>query len=139
MTSSPYSHVGIAFSVTIGGVKRTLVIEAQGGTSRRIISLDFYNNTEFHVVKSPVPFESYSFIALQQVGIQSYSYWDAFVVGLRERLRKTFGIYIIPQGNAKGEICSEFVARMLNVNPSSLSPQGLFAQISKPIEYIIKD
>ncbi len=54
-TDSPYSHVGIAFWAIINDSPRLMIVEAQGGSNRRIINLSFYNDgTLIDVIKAPM-------------------------------------------------------------------------------------
>lgn len=129
-TRSKYSHVGIAFWATVGGVDRLFIAEAQGGTKRRIITMSFYAKDELHVIKSPRAWNEYSDVALQDIGIQEYGWIQAAYVGFREALLNYFNIKLTPK-DFDGEICSEYVANMLNILPPNVSPEGLYQELLK--------
>jgi hypothetical protein len=130
VTSSEYSHVGIAMWVEISGQKRLMVIEAQGNAHRRIVNAGYYQDFNVSVVKAPMPFLAYRDEALGYVGLQKYSMVGAIYVGLREFvMRRTK--YTLPSYDAAGEICSEFVAKMLKFEDTNISPQLLFEALTK--------
>lgn len=126
-TNSKYSHVGITFWATINNIPRLMMIEAQGGTKRRLINLSYYSDKNIDIITSPKPWEDYCEIALSNIGITKYSWLDVFYIGLKEKLEK----YIkLPSKNlSSGEICSEFVAKCLNYSNTNVSPQKLFETI----------
>lgn len=131
-TRSTYVHVGIAFWIMTDDVspKRLMIVEAQGGTKRRIINLSYYRQYGFDVVNPPVHWNDVQSKALEQIGVERYSMVTAFYVGLREFLLKRFNIKL-PKSNFPGEICSEFVARLENQEQIEISPEMLFENLSK--------
>ncbi len=72
--------------------------------------------------------EKVSDAALEKVGIERYSYFDAVYVGIRELMWKHLKIRL-PYKNKGGEICSEFVARLLEIEPVGLSPGALYEKL----------
>lgn len=131
-TSSSYSHVGIAFWVTVEDTARLMIAETQGGVNRRILNLSYYASSEMDIVKAPVPWPLYFETALHHLGKEKYGWLDACYIGIREFFIKKLNIRL-PIRNFYGEICSEYVARLLirglpDIQPS-VSPQGLFEQI----------
>lgn len=123
-TRSEYSHVGVVFWATIGGQRRVFVVEAQGGTRRRIVNLGFYSSHSIDVVTSPRPWDEYASEALESIGVQDYGWIEAAYVGLRDFVLHQFN-YVLPSKDLPGEICSEFVARLLQLPDPHLSPEGL--------------
>jgi len=131
-TRSSYVHVGIAFWIMTDETssKRLMIVEAQGGTKRRIINLSYYRQYGFDVVNSPISWNEIQNMALEQIGIEKYSMVTAFYVGLREFLLRRFNIKL-PKSNFPGEICSEFVARLEKLTPTEISPEMLFENLSE--------
>lgn len=128
-TRSKYSHVGIAFWAIIGGEERLMVVEAQGGTARRIINMSFYAKDQMDIVASPRPWIEYAKEALEHVGIEEYGWFEATYVGLRESLFTYLNILLAPR-DFPGEICSEYVAKMLQLPTPHVSPQGLMNELN---------
>lgn len=128
-TNSKFSHVGIAFWVKVSNNDRLMILEAQGKTSRRILNLSFYKQNSFTVVRSNVPWVSYCDDALNGIGAVKYDYITAVYTGLRDTVLKHFN-YRLPTFNLSGEICSEFVAKCLNLPFLDVSPQDVYSQLT---------
>lgn len=131
-TSSNYSHVGIAFWVVVEDSRRLMIAETQGGVNRRILNLSYYATSDMDIVEGPVDWKVYYDVALHNLGDTKYGWMDAIYIGFREFVVKKFNIRL-PLKNFYGEICSEYVGRLLvkglpNIQ-TSVSPQGLFEQI----------
>lgn len=138
-TRSPYSHVGIAFWATIGHKQRLLVVEAQGGTKRRVVNMGFYALHNIDVVSAPRNWEEYATEALENIGVQDYGWFEAGYVGLRETLLHYFN-WALSARDLPGEICSEFAARLLQLPDPHVSPQGLVKVLEKqghPVKFQI--
>lgn len=136
-TRSPYSHIAILFWVTVpGGDKRLMVIEAQGGTTRRVQDFDFYCKRPLQIVAAPKDWMSYESTALEYIGEEKYGYFEAFYSGLRDFCYTYFGISL-PKKDFKGEICSEFVARCLGLNSINVTPQDVFTELNLPIKFSV--
>lgn len=128
-TNSEYSHVGIAFWVTINNNQRLMIVEAQGGTKRRILNMSFYKNKKLDVISTPRPWKEYADSATDNLGIVSYGWFDAIYAGFREKFQNY--IYLPQKNLDSGEICSEFVAKQLQLQDTNISPQGLFNALIK--------
>lgn len=136
-TRSPYSHVAILFWVQIpGGDKRLMVIESQGGTTRRVQDFDFYCNYPLQIVAAPKDWMSYEATALEYIGQVNYGYFEAFYSGLRDFFFKYLGIKL-PKKDFKGEICSEFVARCLGLPSEDVTPQDVFTELNLPVKFSV--
>lgn len=138
-TRSHYSHCAILFWVQIPGrTKRLMVVEAQGGTTRRIQDFDYYCKRKLHIVAAPKDFSSYQDVALARIGQVKYGYIKALYVGLRDFFWDYLKIKLpLSDVQANHEICSEFVGRCLGLNAQDMSPQDLFEAINKPVEFIV--
>lgn len=128
-TRSKYSHVGIAFWAIIGGEERLMIVEAQGGTRRRIVNMSFYAKNQIDVVAAPRPWPEYAKRALENIGLEEYGWFEAIYVGIRESLLTYLNIILSPK-DLPGEICSEYVAKMLDFPVPHVSPQGLMTQLN---------
>ena len=127
-TQSLYSHVGFAFWVEIEGTPRLFVLEAQGGAKRRIVNMSFYQNVELDIIAAPRPWSEIALEALERLGQVKYGWFDIGYIGVREILMKKFG-WILPYRELPGEICSEFVARMIGLDNPHVSPQLLWERL----------
>jgi hypothetical protein len=139
-TRSIYSHCNMAFWIDTPAGKRLLAVEAQGGTTRRIINLSYYEKLcDMHVVSPPADWATtVSPVALKELGFMKYGYLEAFYVGLREFLLKYLGIKIAEKN--LGEICSEFIARVNNMPDQQISPGALMTELNAeghPIKLMI--
>lgn len=129
-TRSVYSHVGIAFWMKTGNVRRLMMVEAQGGTSRRIVNLSKYAGDDLDVIEAPQEWDSVVNTALKKLSEVPYGYFEALYVGIVEFAQQYWNI-TLPRKNFDGEICSEFVARVYDLPEKHISPQGLFEQLAK--------
>ena len=129
-TKSNFSHVCIAFKMNTGNVERLMCVEAQGSTRRRIITMSFYGERMVTVIKAPRQWSEIQDTALERIGVAKYNVLAATYVGIREYVLKTFG-YRLPALNLRHEICSEFVAEVLGLPETEISPQVLYEELMK--------
>ena len=131
-TKSAYSHVGFAFWMTTedGSENRLMMVEAQGGTKRRVVNMSFYEDRRLDVVNSPIAWNEIESCALSKLGLVEYGWLDVLYVGIHDFLLKYLGIKI-PHANMPGETCSEFVAKCLHLKETHISPQELFEALMK--------
>lgn len=127
-TRSRYSHVGMAFWMTAGGVARLMMVEAQGGTDRRIVNLSKYKHDDLDVVHAPKLWGVVANDALSHLSEVPYGYLDALYLGVVEFFQKYFDINL-PRKDFPGEICSEFVARVYDLPEHRVSPQSLMDEL----------
>lgn len=127
-TRSKYSHVGIAFWIKTAGKKRLMVVEAQGGSKRRIVNISYYNMINLDVFTAPKPWSEVGHNALSKLSQVDYGYLEAIYVGIREFLLQYFNIKI-PAADLHGEICSEYVANVYNLPENHISPNLLLKQL----------
>ena len=127
-TRSKYSHVGFAFWVEIEGTPRLLMLEAQGGAKRRIVNISFYKEEKLDIIAAPKPWRDIAPTAMENLGQVAYGWLEAGYVGIREALMKGPG-WTLPYKDMPGEICSEFVARMLGMEQTHVSPQLLWEML----------
>lgn len=128
-TFSRYSHVGIAVWVTIEHERRLMMVEAQGGTKKRIINMSTYDGNEMDVFRSPNHvWKDISVEVMGRLGIVEYGWIQAIYVGIREFFMKKLSINL-PMKNFDGVMCSEFVAKVFNLDEVYVSPQRLYEQL----------
>lgn len=130
-TFSNYTHVAIAFWAMVGARRRLFLVEAQGGSRRRIVNMSFYNKDKIDVITAPIDWNVYADKATSSLGKVRYGWLDAIYVGIRESLMRTTKFIRLPRYTLTGEICSEFVARMLELPEKQVSPQLLYEQLEK--------
>jgi hypothetical protein len=128
-TRSKYSHVGIAFWMESGRVRRLMIVEAQGGARRRIVNMSYYSGSkEMDVIVPQMEWDVVSTRVLSRLGKIPYGWLELVYVGFREFLLKYLGIKI-KRVNFPGEICSEFVANVYSMPKRHVSPQLLFEEM----------
>lgn len=128
-TRSKFSHCFIVFWVETHTGRRLLLVEAQGGTKRRILNASFYEKKTLSMVRAPKEWSMIEDAALSSVGKKGYSYFDAAYVGIRDFLWKALNIRI-PSNDFPSEICSEFIARVYDLPYKNVSPQGLWEMLN---------
>lgn len=131
-TKSEYIHVGIAFWTTIEGCNHLMVSEANGGTQRRIVNLSNYKHYNMDIIASPLPWSEMSEKTLERLGQVEYSWLLAGYVGVSEVLERNIG-YPLPTISMNGEICSNYVAMVLNLQKHMLSPAALYEHLTKQL------
>lgn len=137
-TNSPYTHVCMAFWIhSNSSVSRLLVVEAQGGTRRRIINLSDYIKYDWTIINNLGDWSSQEPEALDKLGNVSYGWINASYFGIRQFLLKTLRIKL-PRKSFSGEICSEFVANILKLEESRVTPSELFDVLTKEKGHKIK-
>lgn len=128
-TFSKYSHVGIAVWVTIENERRLMMVEAQGGTKKRIINMSHYDGCEIDVFRNEsTKWSDIRHDVLDRLGLAEYGWFQAIYVGIREFFMKKWSIKI-PMKNFSGMICSEFVAHVFKLPEVYVSPQRLYEQL----------
>lgn len=130
-TDSLFAHVGLAFwMLTEDDERRLMVVEAQGGSRRRMVNMSNYRDRKIDIIKAPRPWNKISHIALDRssLGCTRYGWLDAIYIGLREKLARYTRL---PITHFSGEICSEFIARLLELPKVHISPQMLWEELIK--------
>lgn len=128
VTGSTFSHVCLAFKVQTGGVERLMCVEAQGMTKRRILNLSFYDNRYVTVLAAPRDWSEIQDSALEKVGKAKYSMLTTVYVGVRELLHRLIDVKL-PSLDLPHEICSEFIAKVVGLKDTDVSPQALYEDL----------
>ena len=126
-TKSKYFHCAIAFWMTTGDYRELMVVEAQGGADRRVVSLqDFYKGYTIAVVRNTVTSWEDMDACFEKLGEVPYNYITCAAIGIKDALKKYCGVRVNIGNSPEGEICSEFIARTMKLSNDIVSPQDLF-------------
>lgn len=137
-TGGSYSHCGIAVWVEENGKNRLMLAESNKG-GRRLVSLSSYSDRSFTVVRVAMDYSLVSDYVTESTGVVQYSYLDFILIGLKDLMVK-LGVQIwVP--NAPGDVCSEFLAHVLQMLGFALdsllvSPSSLFKELHRR-DYVI--
>jgi hypothetical protein len=139
-TKSIFSHVAIAFWIDTAAGKRLLAVQAQGGNKRFVMNADALDKCDIYVMTSPTEWAKVAPQALIRLNEVPYGWFEAIYVGLREFLMTRFNI-TLPEKSFTGEICSEFVARVIGLTNVFVSPQLLYSELipTQTIRCILKN
>lgn len=129
-TGSEFSHCAIAFWIDTPSGKRLMCVEAQGMSRRRILTLSYYDDAAMTIIPAPKPWTQVRHIALEEIGKKQYGMFEAIYVGIQEFIHRHTGRHL-PRLNMKGEICSEFIAKVYDLEDRDVSPQKLYEQLIK--------
>ncbi len=138
-TGTKKVHVGIAYWIVENDISRLMVIEAQGGSNRRIVNIGAYCGYNMTVVKQQLKLWKDMRYCLDRIGIIKYSYTTALIAGVNDLIKQYFGKKIIISDKFKGEICSEFVARVLDLPDTIISPGNLYDYLKSTNCIEVKD
>jgi len=136
-TKSDHIHVGIAFWATFECGPHLMISEANGGAQRRIVNLSHYKDHSMDIIKAPRPWNEISSRALERLGQVQYNWIQAGYIGVSELFQNTFGINM-PDVDMPGEICSEFVANVLELPYNHMSPAALFRHLHYDLSHEIR-
>lgn len=128
LTKSKYSHVGIAFWIETANRRRLMMVEAQGGSKRRVVNISYYDGDNYDIFAAPKEWNEVGEYALSKLNQVCYGYFEAAYVGIREFFLQYFNIKL-PTADLHGEICSEFVARVYDLPEKNISPNLLLEQL----------
>lgn len=129
-TGMNLTHCGILFWMTTADARRLMVVEAQGGTKRRVVNFSYYTGRTFVVCPGPKPWTEVQSAALACLGKAEYSFLNAIYVGIAEFVFNTTGL-ALPVFSTKREICSEFIAHVYGIEPAEISPAQLYKKVSR--------
>ena len=121
ITKSSFCHVAIAFKDETG---KSLIIECQGGTDKRVVDMDFYKGRIVSVITG-YDWHALRDKAMQGLGSQNYDYIECALAGLKDLFRE-YGVNWSLKSHSSGHICSTFVAQVLGVSDEIVSPGDLF-------------
>jgi hypothetical protein len=131
VTHSTFYHCGTLFWLHIPGLEhpRLMIVEAQGGSRRRIVNLEFYRNANVVILRAKRQWTDMAPEALDGLGIAVYGLVEAVYSGIHDFCLRYFR-FKIPRREFHGEICSEFVARLNQLeHTNSVSPGDVYLQM----------
>jgi len=127
VTKSQVTHAGFLFWYQ----GRLLVAESTTHGGSRIATASHYKDREFELVPAPRKWEHIMDKALLRSGEATYGWLSAAYIGVKHWLL-THADIALPQikGN-KDKACSEYVAELLALPDSDVSPQMLYHWLKK--------
>lgn len=126
------THCGMAFWVTESTGKRRLMCTESTSGGVRAINLGAYANRRMIIVDLGVDWSTVSDSVAKSTGTVHYSLLDFITIGIRGILRRMRIEISVP--NYIGEVCSEYLARLINESgtmtvDTMLSPNDLFESV----------
>jgi hypothetical protein len=125
-TKSIYTHAAFLFWYK----HRLMLVESTTHGGIRIVQASVYADREFEVITAPKPWAAIEDRALSKSGTTDYGWFSAFYIGLREFLHTHFDVKIPVLVNNKNKACSEFVAEILDMDDTDVSPGKLHERLS---------
>lgn len=126
-TQSPQIHVGVACWVTIHNTKHLLVFDTNGGTRRRVLSLSHFKDHNMDIVAAPVAWEDMVERVVEHLGHREYSWLQAAYIGVLEIIERFFFIRLPSLDfGSESEVCSKFIAEIVQLDQTEVSPAALF-------------
>ena len=92
------------------GNRRLFLVDSAPGGRKVALFSAYVGHNEFEIVDIGMKWNDVAEFALDKTGHVKYNYLDAFILGVE----RTFGIEILKK--PLGEVCSEFVARILRLS-----------------------
>lgn len=122
VTRSPLTHAAFLFWYK----DRLMVSESttRGGT--RIVTASHYSNKLFEHIVAPIKWNKIEEQALERSGTANYGWFSALYIGLREFLFMHFNIKLPQDKHNRNKACSEFVAEVLSLEDTDVSPGKLY-------------
>lgn len=125
ITRSEITHVAIAYWIKT----ELFVIESQYGKDRVLTHIDNFMGRNVIAIKPPYIWGQIEDSVISTIPKVDYSITDLIAVGFANLLL-AFGIKV-QMPNFRGEICSEFVAKLCKIDPPNISPKQLFDILKK--------
>jgi hypothetical protein len=129
-TGNDLFHVGFVFWIEVEDQKFLMMLDVNGGTKRRLLSLSHYKDYDMDVIAAPKEWSEIAQEALNGIGKKDYSLVQAAYVGISERMYKMIG-FNLPNVEFASEICSHVVAELLGYKDVNISPAKLYEQLLK--------
>mgnify|MGYP002787247274 CR=1 FL=1 len=129
-TKSQLYHVGVAFWMNTKAGERLMLVEATGKSQRRVVNLSYYSDHKLVVVDAVKSWETIEERALETIGETRYGFIEAAYIGIREATSRWFG-WKLPARDLPYEVCSSYVASLLDLEDKIISPQTLYDKLTK--------
>lgn len=141
ITGGSFSHCGIALWLTDGISAKLFIVEAVA-SGRRLVSMRYYSNRSLSLLRVGLEYSPATENMLFNTGYP-YGWWDFISVGIKELLLRVGITSFFLDG--RGEICSEFVAKVLRKYVSKfeqldthISPSRLYSILAEDSPPVIE-
>lgn len=121
-TKSPLTHAAFLFWYK----DRLMVCESTTHGGTRIATASHYSNRSFEYVPAPIVWSKLEQKALERSGTADYGWFSATYIGIREFMLTHFNIRLPQDKSNKNKACSEFVAGVLELDDTDISPGVLY-------------
>ena len=125
-TKSPYTHAAFVFWYK----DRLMVVESTTHGGIRIVQASTYFDRNIDIVVAPKSWDSVEWRALERSGTAKYGWLSAMYIGIREFMFMHFDVKLPPNKKNRNKCCSEFVAEVLNLDDTDVSPKKLHQILS---------
>lgn len=126
-TKSTLTHAAFVFWY----MNRLMLVESTTHGGIRIVQASTYKDRSFVTIPAPQKWEDVAWKALQKSGTAKYGWLSAAYIGMRDFIFMHFGIRLPPNKNNRNKACSEFVAEVLELADTDISPKLLFETLNK--------
>lgn len=126
-TKSPYTHAAFVFWYK----SRLMIVESTTHGGIRIVQASTYSDRNIDLLPATVDWSQIEDKALSKSGTAEYGWFSAMYIGLREFMFKYFEIKLPVDKNNRNKACSEFVAEVLELEDTDVSPKVLYQILSK--------
>jgi hypothetical protein len=121
-TKSPYTHAAFVFWYK----SRLMVVESTTHGGIRIVQASTYKDRNIEILSPKIHWMDIEESAISKSGTAEYGWVSAMYIGLREFLFKYFEIKLPVNKNNRNKACSEFVAEVLNLEDTDITPRKLY-------------
>ncbi len=121
-TKSPYTHAAFVFWYK----SRLMVVESTTHGGIRIVQASTYKDRNIEILSPKIHWMDIEESAISKSGTAEYGWISAMYIGLREFLFKYFEIKLPVNKNNRNKACSEFVAEVLNLEDTDITPRKLY-------------
>lgn len=125
-TKSPYTHAAFVFWYK----DRLMVVESTTHGGIRIVQASTYSDRDIVLVSANKKWTDIEWRALEKSGTAEYGWFSAMYIGLREFMFMQFEIKLPENKNNRNKCCSEFVAEVLELSDTDVSPKKLHQVLS---------
>jgi hypothetical protein len=126
VTTSEYVHCGIVFWYQ----GRLLIAESNTGGGTRVVSASTYADRKVQIIQSGLNWADVANDSLANMGLVGYGYVSNVYIGIRELTLKYFNLQMPPLVERE-MACSEWVARVLQLSDTNISPGKLYQELTR--------
>lgn len=125
-TKSLYTHACFVFWYK----DRLMIVESTTHGGIRIVQASTYKDRNMDLIPAPKKWEDIEWKAIERSGTAEYGWLSAIYIGIREFFFMHFNISLPPNNNNRNKCCSEFVAEVLGLEDTDISPKKLYDILS---------